>query len=140
MSLYHSPLPTNLHHDAKLTLVQLVLLHDAVLYFLLLLRGPLAALPVRFLVRVGAAHVVGAQAGLNELGGGVRRGLARRPHQAPVLQVGAVERFHLVDLVGEVNVSVEGRVRCQEVAGFAVHLTVVGDAVGWMNGEGKRSV
>lgn len=75
------------------------------------LRCPLAALPVLFLVEVRAAHVVGTQAGLNELGGGVRRGLARRPNQSPILQVGAVERFHLVDLVGEVNVSVEGRVR-----------------------------
>lgn len=107
-----------------LTLVQLVLLHDAVLqlgaHFLLLLleRG---GLPAVFLINLASnpestsapsgssvrVNVVAQDGGLDELGGGVRRWLASWTHKAPVFQVGAVEGLHLVDLVGQVYVSID---------------------------------
>lgn len=131
--------------SAKLTLVQFVLLHDVILQrhvdVGLLLRRSLAALPALLLVKVGtssstsaaaAVHVVVGQTGLDELGGGVRCRLAAGPHETAVLQVGAVEGLHLVDLVGEVHVAVKACVGSQQVAGLVVHLVaVVGDAVGW---------
>lgn len=102
----------------------------------------MAALPALLLVKVStssstsaaaAVHVVVGQAGLDELGGGIGRRLTARTHETAILQVGAVEGLHLVDLVGEVYVAVKARVRSQKVAGLVVHLVaVVGDAVGWM--------
>lgn len=102
----------------------------------------MAALPALLLVNVStssstsaaaAVHVVVGQAGLDELGGGVGRRLTTRPQESAVLQVGAVEGLHLIDLVGEVHVTIKARVRSQKVAGLVVHLVaVVGDAVGWM--------
>lgn len=112
----------------------------------LFLRCALAALPALFLVEVtssstsstAAVHVVIGQTGLDELGGGVRRRLTSGSNETAVFQIGAVEGLHLVDLVGEVHVAVESRVRSQQVAGFVVHLVaVVGDAVGWTIQDGE---
>lgn len=134
--------------------VQFVLLHDVILQWGvdvdLFLRRSLAALPALFLIKFGtssstsaaaAVHVVVGQAGLDELGGGVGRRLTARTHETAVLQVGAVEGLHLVDLVGEVHVTIKARVRSQKVAGLVVHLVaVVGDAVGWAAVGGQVAV
>lgn len=139
-----------------LTLVQLVLLHDVVLQLraqvlLLLLDG--AWLPAVLLVQLPSqpeststtsssssappsppvrVHVVAQDGGLDQLRGGVGRGLAARPHEAAFLQVGTVEGLHLIDLVGQVHVSVESRLRHGEIGLLVLHLVVIiGDAVGW---------
>lgn len=138
-----------------LTLVQLVLLHDVVLQLraqvlLLLLDG--AWLPAVLLVQLPSqpeststsssssahpgppvrVHVVAQDGGLDQLRGGVGRGLAARPHKAAFLQVGTVEGLHLIDLVGQVHISVESRLRHGEIGLLVLHLVVIiGDAVGW---------
>lgn len=136
--------------STELTLVQFVLLHDVILQWCvdvgLFLRCSLAALPALLLVKVctssstsatAAVHVVVGQAGLDELGGGIGCGLTTGPHETAILQVGAVEGLHLIDLVGEVHVAVKARVWSQQVAGLVVHLVaIVGNAVGWMIEEG----
>lgn len=132
-----------------LTLVQLVLLHDVVLQLraqvlLLLLNG--AGLPAVLLVQLPSdpkssstspgspvcIHVVPQDGGLDQLRGGVGRWLAAWAHEAAFLQVGAVEGLHLIDLVGQVYVSVESRLRHSEIGLLVFHLVVIiGDAVGW---------
>lgn len=131
----------------SLTLVQLVLLHDVVLQLrghvlLLLLDG--RRLPAVLLIHLQAVsspatshhpvrvHVVADDGRLDELRGGVRRRLAPWTHKTTLFQVGAVEGLHLIDLVGQVNVSVESRFRHDEVGLLVFHLVVIiGDAVGW---------
>lgn len=137
-----------------LTLVQLVLFHDVVLQLraqvlLLLLDG--AGLPAVLLVQLPSqpeststsssstppgppvrVHVVAQDGGLDQLRGGIGRGLAARPHKAAFLQVGTVEGLHLIDLVGQIHVSVEPRLRHGEIGLLVLHLVVIiGDAVGW---------
>lgn len=132
-----------------LTLVQLVLLHDVVLQLrpqvlLLLLNG--GGLPAVLLVQLPSdpkspsaspcspvrVHVVPQDGGLDQLRGGVGRRLAPRAHKAAFLQVGAIEGLHLIDLVGQVHVSVESRLRHCEIGLLVFHLVVIiGDAVGW---------
>lgn len=138
--------------STELTLVQFVLFHDVILQWCvdvgLFLRRSLAALPALLLVKVRtssstsaatAVHVVVGQAGLDELGGGIGRGLTTGSHETAVLQVGAVEGLHLVDLVGEVHVAVKACVWSQQVAGLVVHLVaVVGNAVSWTIEGGVR--
>lgn len=131
-----------------LTLVQPVLLHDVVLQlgghflFLLLDRG---GLPAVFVIHLSSTHkssptpsgpsvgvhVVAHDGRLDELGGGIRRGLPPRAHKASVLQVGTVKGLHLVDLVGQVYISVDSGLWHQEVGLLVFHLVVIiGDAVG----------
>lgn len=107
-----------------LTLVQFVLLHDVVLQLrpqvlLLLLNG--AGLPAVLLIQLPSdpkssstspgspvrVHVVPQDGGLDQLRGGVGCRLAPWAHEAAFLQVGTVEGLHLIDLVGQVYVSVE---------------------------------
>lgn len=77
-------------------------------------------------------HVVPQDGGLDELRGGVGRRLAPRAHEAAFLQVGTVEGLHFIDLVGQVHVSVESRLRHCEIGLLVFHLVVIiGDAVGW---------
>lgn len=131
----------------SLTLVQLVLLHDVVLQLrghvlLLLLDG--GRLPAVLLVHLQAVsspatgghpvrvHVVAHYGRLDKLRGGVWRRLAPWTHKTTLFQVGAVEGLHLIDLVGQVNVSVESRFRNDEIGLLVFHLVVIiGDAVGW---------
>lgn len=131
----------------SLTLVQLVLLHDVVLqlrgqFLFLLLDG--RRLPAVLLVHLQAVstaadgrhtvrvNVVAHDGRLNQLRGGVRRRLAPWTHKTTLFQVGAVEGLHLIDLVGQVNVSVESRLRHDEIGLLVFHLVVIiGDAVGW---------
>lgn len=77
-------------------------------------------------------HVVPQDGGLDQLRGGVGRWLATWAHEAAFLQVGTVEGLHLIDLVGQVYVSVESRLRHGEIGLLVFHLVVIiGDAVGW---------
>lgn len=132
-----------------LTLVQLVLFHDVVLQLrgqLLLLLLDRGGLPAVLLVQLPSdpvsssasprppvrVHVVAQDGRLDQLCGGVGRRLAPRPQEAALLQVGAVEGLHLIDLVGQVYVSVEPRLGHSEIGLLVFHLVVIiGDAVGW---------
>lgn len=77
-------------------------------------------------------HVVPQDGGLDQLRGGVGRRLASRAHKAAFLQVGTVEGLHLIDLVGQVYVSVQSGLRHSEIGLLVFHLVVIiGDAVGW---------
>lgn len=132
-----------------LTLVQLVLLHDVVLqlgaHFLFLLLD-WGGLPAVFFIHLPSnpesastpsgssiwVHVVAHDGGLDELSGGVRCRLAPRTHKAAFFQIWAVEGLHLIDLVGQVYISIDSRVWHNEVGLLVFHLVVIiGDAVGW---------
>lgn len=137
-----------------LTLVQLVLLHDDVLQlgahflFLLLDRG---GLPAVFLIHLPSTpestsapsgssvwvYIVAHDGGLDELCGGVRCRLAPRTHKASIFKVGAVEGLHLIDLVGQVHISIHSRLWHHEVGLLVFHLVVIiGNAVGWRTWAG----
>lgn len=83
---------------------------------------------------------VAGDAGLYELGSGVRGGLPPRAGEAAILQVGAIEGLHLVDFAGEVHVAVHPRLGHHQVSLLVFQLVViVGDAISWVRrgwGEG----
>ncbi len=132
---------------STLTLVQLVLLHNVVLQlgahflFLLLDRGRLPAVFFIHLPSNSAStpscssiwvHVVAHDGRLDELRGGVWCWLSPWTHKAAVFQVWAVECLHLIDLVGQVHISIDSWVWHNEVGLLVFHLVVIiGDAVGW---------
>lgn len=137
-----------------LTLVQLVLLHDVVLQLgahVLLLLLDWGGLPAVFFIHFPSnakssstpsgssvwVHVVAHDGGLDELGGGVRRWLAPWTHKAPFFQVWAVEGLHLIDLVGQVYISIDSWLWHNEIGLLVFHLVVIiGDAVGWRTWAG----
>lgn len=119
-----------------------ILLHDVVLHLrchLLWEGGQVGRLlPARQVQKFGRGSPGSSlvlDVGLDELCGGVRDGLVggRVAARAGVAQAGAWEHLHLVELVREVHVTVDGGLRALLLA-LAV-VAVVGDAVG-CDGEG----
>lgn len=123
---------------ATFTFIEPVLLHDVVLHLrchLLRDGGQVGRLfPTRQVQRFGrsstATTCLVLDVGLDELRGGVRNGLigGRVAAGAGVAQAGAREHLHLVELVGEVDVAVDGSLGALLLV-IAV-AAVVGDAVG----------
>lgn len=123
---------------ATFTFIEPVLLHDVVLHLrchLLRDGGQVGRLfPTRQVQRFGrsstATTCLVLDVGLDELRGGVRDGLigGRVAAGAGVAQAGAREHLHLVELVGEVDVAVDGSLGALLLV-LAV-AAVVGDAVG----------
>lgn len=114
-----------------------VLLHDVVLHLrrhLLWEGGQVGRLfPARQVQRLGRSSTAGRlvlNVGLDELRGGVRNGLVggRVAAGAGVAQAGAREHLHLVELVREVDVTVDGSLGALRLVVAVV--AVVGDAVG----------
>lgn len=122
---------------ATFTFIEPVLLHDVVLHLrchLLRDGGQVGRLfPARQVQRFGRSSTTTTRlvldVGLNELRGGVRDGLicGRVAAGAGVAQAGAREHLHLVELVGEVDVAVDGSLGALLLV-LAV-VAVVGDAV-----------